>query len=31
MKEEITNIIRAFQVVGPVLENALKSGHKKSL
>ncbi len=26
MKEEIWNIIRTFQAVGPVLENALKSG-----
>ena len=26
MKEEITNIIRTFEAVGPVLGNALKSG-----
>ncbi len=26
MKEEITNIIRTFQAVGPILGNALKSG-----
>jgi len=26
MKEEITNIIRTFEAVGPILGNALKSG-----
>jgi hypothetical protein len=26
MKEEITDIIRTFQAVGPILGNALKSG-----
>jgi hypothetical protein len=26
MKEKITNIIRTFQAVGPILGNALKSG-----
>ena len=26
MKEELTNVIRTFEAVGPILGNALKSG-----
>jgi hypothetical protein len=27
MREEITNIIRTFKAVGPILWNAIKTGH----
>ena len=30
MKEELANLVRTFKALGPLLGNALKSGHRAS-